>query len=80
MRLSRFARLVRSATFLALRCPPSRWRRAVHAPEQADEVRRIGVADAFGDDVDAFVRMKQAPPRFGHAARDDPGDLSLIHI
>jgi hypothetical protein len=32
----------------------------MRAPEHADEVRRVGVADALGDDVHHLVGMKES--------------------
>ena len=44
----------------------------MRAAKHANEVSRIGVTDALGDDVDALARMQQEPPGFGHPAGDDP--------
>jgi hypothetical protein len=47
---------------LPRRSPRSR-RDTLLAPEHADEVRRVGIADSLGDGLDSLVRMQKQAAR-----------------
>src|SRR5690606_21829425 len=52
--------------------PPRRWRGSVLAAKHPDEVCRVCVPDALGDDVDHLARVEQETSCLGHPPAHDP--------